>query len=380
MSDLRRLSCEVAVVGGGVFGLSSALELARRGRTVTVLDRFGPGHPATSSTGLSRSIRTGYGEPFYVELARDAIERWSRLERATGLTILHLTGQVDLGWEPARVAIVDAVRSAGAAIEPRTNAQLREALPELGEAAGDGLFHREAGTVIADAGMRALQLAAADAGVRVLSPERVTAIEEQDAGAVVTSDAHVVTAGAVVIAAGPWSGELLELLGIEAPLAPAVAQVTFLDAPEMVGRPGVAEWPDPSAVGVYGHPVPGVGYKIAFDAGSEGWSPDVEKWTPDAREEGRITGWLAERMPGAPRRVSYSQRHPWTMTPDSDWVIDRRGAVVLACGCSGHAFKFGPALGPLVADVVDGSGPPPMFALDRAGLRASVSASDPIAR
>jgi sarcosine oxidase len=68
------------------------------------------------------------------------------------------------------------------------------------------------------------------------------------------------------------------------------------------------------------------------------------------------------------------------MTPDSDWVIDRRGAVVLACGCSGHAFKFGPALGPLVADVVDGSGPPPLFALDRAGLRASASASDPIAR
>ena len=85
-------------------------------------------------------------------------------------------------------------------------------------------------------------------------------------------------------------------------------------------------------------------------------------------------------MPGVPRRVAYSQRHPWTMTPDSDWVIDRRGAVVLACGCSGHAFKFGPALGPLVADAVDGADPLPLFALDRAGLRGAVSASDAIAR
>ena len=68
------------------------------------------------------------------------------------------------------------------------------------------------------------------------------------------------------------------------------------------------------------------------------------------------------------------------MTPDSDWVIDRRGAVVLACGCSGHAFKFGPALGPLVADVVEGADPEPLFRLGRPGLQRSVSAADAIAR
>jgi sarcosine oxidase len=66
------------------------------------------------------------------------------------------------------------------------------------------------------------------------------------------------------------------------------------------------------------------------------------------------------------------------MTPDSDWVIDRRGAVVLAC--SGHAFKFGPALGPLVADVVAGVEPAGLFALDRAGLGGTASARDPISR
>ena len=59
----------------------------------------------------------------------------------------------------------------------------------------------------------------------------------------------------------------LEPLGIALPLAPAVAQVTVLDAPTMVGRPGVADWPEPGGVGVYGHPVPGVGFKLAFDAG-----------------------------------------------------------------------------------------------------------------
>jgi sarcosine oxidase len=376
---MQRIDCDVAVVGGGVFGLASALELARRGRAVVVLDRFGPGHSATSSTGASRSIRTAYGDPFYVALARDAIERWAALEAATGLDVLHLTGQIDLGWRPSLDAIVEAVAAGGGAIEARTDAQLRELMPELGSGAGDGLFHREAGTVMAEAGIRALRLAAEHAGVRLLAPERATAIEV-DGTAVVRSDAHIVQAETVVIAAGPWSGELLAGLGIAAPLAPAIAQVTFLDEPSLVDRPGVAQWPDPGAIGVYGHPVPGVGYKIAFDAGSDGWDADAERWAPDSAEERRIIDWLERQMPGVPRRVAYSQRHPWTMTPDSDWLIDRRGAVVLACGCSGHAFKFGPALGPLVADAVEGADPLPLFALDRAGLRGAVSASDAIAR
>lgn len=367
------------MVGGGVFGLASALELAGRGHAVSVLDRFGSGHPATSSTGASRSIRTAYGDPVYVELARDAIERWERLETESGIDILHLTGQVDLGHQPDLDALAAAAEAAGSILELRSNAGLREVLPELAESAGDGLYHRSAGTVLADAGMRALGRAASAAGVEVSAPERVLGIDGGDR-AVVTTAERVLEADTVVIAAGPWTGELLAGLGIAVPLAPAVAQVTFLDAPSLVGRPGIAEWPDPDSIGVYGHPVPGVGYKIAFDGGSEGWDPDTEEWPPDADEQRRILEWTERRLPGAPRTVSYSQRHPWTMTPDCDWVIDRVGQVVLACGCSGHAFKFGPALGPLVADVVEGAGPRRLFRLDRPGLHRSVSAADRIAR
>jgi glycine/D-amino acid oxidase-like deaminating enzyme len=164
-------------------------------------------------------------------------------------------------------------------------------LPELGPGAGDGLFHEQAGTVLAEAGMRALRLAALDAGVTVLAPERVTSIGV-DSRAVVGSGAHTVAAETVVVAAGPWTTELLDPLGIAVPLAPALAQVTFLDAPSMVGRPGIAEWPEPGEAGVYGHPVPGVGYKVALDAGSEGWHGDVEEWPPDAGEERRVMEWL----------------------------------------------------------------------------------------
>jgi sarcosine oxidase len=369
----------VVVIGGGVFGLAAALELAGRGHGVAVVDRFGSGHPATSSTGASRSIRTAYGEPLYVDLARDAIERWRRLEEQSGTRILHLTGQVDLGPDLALDALAATAAATGSGLERRSNSSLRKEIPELAEDAGDGLFHRDAGTVLADAGMRALARAVAAAGAEAHAPERVLEIEAGDGVRVVTS-ARELEADCAVIAAGPWSGSLLDSLGIPLPLAPAVAQVTFLDAPSLVDRPGVVEWPEPGGIGIYSHPVPGVGYKVAFDAGSEGWDPDAEQWSPDPDEEHRILEWVKRRLPAASRTVSYSQRHPWTMTPDCDWVVDRVGAVVLACGCSGHAFKFGPALGPLVADLIEGADPEPLFRLGRPGLQGTVSAGDAIAR
>jgi sarcosine oxidase len=59
---------------------------------------------------------------------------------------------------------------------------------------------------------------------------------------------------------------------------------------------------------------------------------------------------------------------PWTMTPDGEYFIDRRGAITVATGCSGHAFKFMPIMGELIADIAEGRPAWPeadVFGLDR---------------
>jgi sarcosine oxidase len=376
-------SFDCAVIGGGVFGLATALEQARRRRKTVLFDRLGSGHAVTSSTGLSRSIRIAYDQPFYVGLAQEALRSWRDLEAATGRTILHLTGQIDLGPPAKLKAIHDTVRAQGGAIRDADAAELRRLMPELGPRPGEiGLYHADGGTVMAEQGMLALAAAAQRSGAVLHQRERVTAIELGGPRPVVISEGRRVTVERVVIAAGPWSGALLKSIGIDLPLAPSVAQVTFLDAPDQVDRPGIAEWETSAAGGVYGHPVPGVGYKIAFDAGSTGWDPDTTDWNFDPDEERRILDWLKARVPGMPPRAKLSQRHPWTMTPDADFIVDSLDnlAVTLACGCSGHAFKFGPALGRLVADVMDGAMRPPELRLDRPALRRQASATAPIVR
>ncbi|WP_027229639.1 FAD-dependent oxidoreductase [Phyllobacterium sp. UNC302MFCol5.2] len=375
------MTYDIIIVGAGIFGLSTAYELARRGRRVLAIDRFGSGHPATSSTGASRSIRIAYDHPFYVDLALEAIDSWHRLESETGRKILHLTGQIDIGPQGKLEDLARIVRSAGAAIESVDSAEVHRLFPEIVLATGEvALFQRQAGTVLADAGMAALLLAAQRAGVTYLAPMRVTRIEMGETVVKVHTEGRRFEAAQVVVAAGPWAKELLGEAGLNLPLAPAVAQVTFLDAPLLVDRPGIAEWRPNGETGIYGHPVPGIGYKIAFDAGAEGWQPDVEEWQPDLIEEKRILNWLTRRMPSVAPKVSRTQRHPWTMTPDVDFIVDRHGPIIVACGCSGHAFKFGPALGRFVADIVEGGSAPDLTRLDRMGLKQVASASAPITR
>jgi sarcosine oxidase len=243
--------------------------------------------------------------------------------------------------------------------------------------------------VLADVGLMVLAQAAAEAGATIFAPEAVGAIEREGAGLRVVTAKRAFHAARAVVAAGPWTGELLSRIGIELPLAPAVAQVTFLDAPDLTERPGLAEWQavgvDGADGGYYGHPVPGIGYKIAFDAGQPGWDGDVASWSPDFDEERRLLDWFHARFPEVPAKVARTQRHPWTMTPDADFIVDRAGGawgerLILACGCSGHAFKFGPALGRLVADVVETGKAHNLLRRDRPGLQATAAATAPITR
>ena len=67
----------VIVVGAGVFGVTAALELRRRGHTVDLLDTGPVPRPAASSTDISKAVRSDYGnDGFYTDLATRALAGW----------------------------------------------------------------------------------------------------------------------------------------------------------------------------------------------------------------------------------------------------------------------------------------------------------------
>ncbi|MFQ5530731.1 MAG: FAD-dependent oxidoreductase, partial [Gemmatimonadota bacterium] len=86
-------SYDVAVVGGGVFGIWTASYLHRAGKRVAVIDAFGPANRAASSGGESRVTRCGYGaEELYTEWACRSMAEWRGLSDRTALPLFHEMG------------------------------------------------------------------------------------------------------------------------------------------------------------------------------------------------------------------------------------------------------------------------------------------------
>lgn len=96
--------------------------------------------------------------------------------------------------------------------------------------------------------------------------------------------------------------------------------------------------------------------------------PGDDERRPDHVEALTLARRVAEQFVGLGARPLRTERSPWVTTVDGGFVIDRRGPVVVAGGCAGHGFMFSPALGELLADVVEGGAAPEPFRLDRPEL------------
>ena len=91
----------VVVVGGGIFGVTAALALRRRGDRVTVVDPGPVPHPLAESTDLSKVVRPDYGaDELYTGMMEKALDAWRRWNEAWAAPLFHETGVVFLSRTP----------------------------------------------------------------------------------------------------------------------------------------------------------------------------------------------------------------------------------------------------------------------------------------
>ncbi|NSC24917.1 N-methyl-L-tryptophan oxidase [Streptomyces albus subsp. chlorinus] len=358
---------DVIVIGLGGMGSAAAYHLAARGHQVLGLERFGPAHNRGSSHGGSRITRQSYFEdPAYVPLLLRSYELFAKLERDTGRSLMTLCGGLMLGRPDSR-AVAGSRRSArewGLPHEMLDAAQIRRRFPTLTPAPDEvALYEERAGFVRPEATVTAQLQLAQRAGADLRFEEPVTRWEVLPGGAGVrvhTADG-VHTSGHLVICPGAWAPRLLADLGVGFTVE---RQVMYWfhprggTAPFTPERHPIYVWEDRDGVQIYGFPaIEGEdgGAKAAFFRKGVVCDPETIDRTVRDEETAAMAAQLRPRIPDLPGRLRKAVTCMYTTTADEHFVLARHpehpGAVTVACGFSGHGFKFVPVVGEIVADL-----------------------------
>lgn len=359
------MTYDVIVVGVGGMGSAAAYHLAARGRRVLGLERFSAGHDRGSSHGRSRVIRQGYHEhPSYVPLVVHAYDLWQKAERDSGCELLTVTGGITVGG-PETEVVAGSRRSAekwGLPYEVLDTAEVHRRFPTLTPRQHEvGLYEPNTGFVRPEESVLAHSRLATEAGAELRYGERVTGWTGTSAGVEVTTTTGTYSAGQLLFCAGAWSSSLLPDLGVPMVVErqvmhwfePTGGIESFRDHPVFLLGDSDDEF-------VYGFPAHDgeETVKVAFYRRPHACQPDDVDRTVSAAEVEEIRAFLEPRMPGLAGRHVAAKTCLYTMTPDHDFVIGRHPGhenVVVACGFSGHGFKFVPVVGEVLADlVVDG--------------------------
>lgn len=365
-------AASVAIAGGGVFGAAAALELARSGRTVTLVDPGPLPTPDASSTDTSKAVRADYGDDdHHTALAREAIEGWNRWNRDWDFRPFQPCGFLFATFDPIVPGGFEALslerhRAAGAWPERFDAASLVSRFPPLaGSAFQDGYLSPGAGFVESGRAVAELFRQARAAGADVREGARVLGLLERGRAVegVVLQDGTTVRAGTTVVAAGAWTPTLVPELTDR---MVATGQTVLYLRPERPERFSPGAFPvwsgDITRTGWYGFPATPEGrVKIGHHGPGRPADPTASR-AADPAVEARARAFLARAIPELAAAPLASDREClYADVWDGAFVIDRhpeRPGLAVAAGGSGHGFKFAPVLGALIADAVDGGDDP----------------------
>lgn len=356
-------SFDVIVLGVGGMGSAACYELARRGRRVLGLEQFPLAHDRGSSHGHTRIIRTAYAEGVeYVPLVRRAFARWYELEQVTGRHLLTECPCLNVG--PANSEHVAGVRASVRAhaleAEELSGAEINRRYPAFNfPTEYVGIVERAAGFLYVEECVRAHCDAALSLGATIRANEPVLTWRADASGAEVTTTAGTYRAAKLIITAGAWATKLLADLGVSLKVMRQTLHWFAAGDIDGVHRRDlfpvfIADVPNGP---FYGLPaIDQYGVKVARHYNApELPNPDGVNWDTSASDIAPVRAFLDSFLPAGGAHTK-AQVCMYTVTPDHHFVIDVHPElpnVSVACGFSGHGFKFASAVGEVLADLAD---------------------------
>lgn len=357
----------VAVIGLGGTGTAAARFLAADGHTVVGYEQFHLNHDRGSSYGASRIIRRVYPDPLYASLMDAAYPLWHELERESGDSLLLQCGGFFFGTEghEEMVGVENALTEVGVPYQRWSAAEAGKHVPPFRLTAEEyGVFEPESGLLRASRCVLANARGARALGADLREGVRIEAIEPATSGVIVKADGVAETFDRVLVTAGPWMGAMLAPW-VTLPLRVSRQQYAHF---EVLGD-RAAFAPDRFPVWIdmerhfYGFPehdgIPGA--KVAYHFGGTTHDPNSPDREPHEEDDTFLRNYLEHRLPEATGPVTVNKVCLYTMTPDTDFIVDRlpgEPSISFISGCSGHGFKFTVLLGRIGATLASDGEPP----------------------
>ncbi len=372
------LAADVAVVGAGALGLSTALHCALLGRSVLVLDRREPGSQASGrAAGLFKSVQ---GDEVRTFLARRSIEKVRSFPDWAGVPLPVATaGSLLVARSPGHKALLAAEagqsRGWGVRLAEISPGEAAERTAGYYHAAGDehvvwcpeDVYIEEPGSLVA-----AYLAACQRLGVQLLAGEEVTGVRRR--GGQVTgleTTGRTVRTAAVVDAAGAWVRQVGELAGAWLAAAPVRHQLLVTGPlPEVAPSTPITRILDSA---VYLRPARGGLMIGGFEADPLPVDPrrqppgfDTDSVPLDLGVLRRMADQVADLIPvagpvGEGTGVAEHRGGLFTMSPDGRFLagpVPEVPGLWVASGCNGSGFSSSPALGEALAEwIATGTAP-----------------------
>ena len=356
---------DVAVIGLGAMGAATLFSSRNVASASSESSSSSRGTIAARRTEESRAIRLGYSEsPQYVPLLRRAYAYWRELERLTGETLLMTSGILEMGLPGSRLVAgtLKASEQYGLDYEVLSPREVQRRYPAI-ELPQDysSVWQPDAGILRSDA-INALHVRHATArGAQVVTNARVMAIEPRT-GVVrlVLDDGRAIEAGSVVVCAGPWASDLVPSLKPTLTLTRAVSCWYRPKRPELFKSGALPVFMiDDGRDFFYGFPDFGdIGLKCGSHYGTgQIQHADLARQDASASDENHTRDYLERYMPEGAGTLLGMKTCLYTMTPDTDFIIDTSpedDRIVVVSPCSGHGFKFAGVVGEIATDLATG--------------------------
>lgn len=355
---------KIIIVGGGAFGMSSAVELRRRGYQV---DLFDPGpipHPMAATTDISKVLRMDYGrDAEYMSLMEEAFEIWDAWNEAWHQKLWHKTGFLVMTRDEMKPDTFEfesyqLLKKRNQIVERITSNELKQRFPAWNaEKYQDGYFNPRAGWVESGRVLAWLYAEAQNLGTRFHLGKKYKNLLDKDSRVIgiETDDGEKHFADFVIIASGAWTPHLLPYLSHV--LWTVFQPVFHFEVPDMnlFSSPNFIVWSaDISNTGWYGFPaINDKRLKIANHGTGWRFHPDEPRIMP-ADQEDKFRTFLSGTFPAlADAKVLFNRLCPYCDSWDGNLWLDHdpnRPGLFVAAGDSGHGFKFTPMLGKLIVD------------------------------